>query len=74
MNHLSVFTFETSPWRLAEQQFVTLATAGPEAEWTGLKGWIRTFDRQARVRKYQPFAQGPVVMSRWPFLHRATRR
>ena len=62
MNHLSVFTFETSPWRLAEQQFVTLATAGPEAEWTGLKGWIRTFDRQARVRKYQPFAQGPVVI------------
>lgn len=62
MNHLSVFTFETSPWRLAEQQFVTLATAGPDAEWTGLKGWTRTFDRQARVRKYQPFAQGPIVI------------
>lgn len=62
MNHLSVFSFQTSPWRLAEQQFVTLATAGDGAQWTGVKGWTRTFDRQARVRKYQPFDQGPVAL------------
>ncbi len=62
MNHVSVFTFENAPWRLAEQEFVTLATAGQGAEWAGTKGWTRTFDRQGRVRKYQPFDQMPVSL------------
>ena len=73
MNHVSVFTFETTPWRLARQEFVTLATAGAGAEWAGVKGWTRTFDSQGRVRKYQVFDQMSLPLEPLEYLlHRAT--
>ena len=61
LNGLSIYDFDAKDWRVESRTFAVQA-AFRDGEWTAVNGWVRTFDRNAKVTSYKAFPKETLAI------------